>query len=268
MHRFDDEARTVAGLVSAYVTDRLSREAPLGATATREQLAAALGSTITEDGLGAAEAFHRFAGVIAPATIGLDSPRFLAFIPAAPSVVAAQFDAVVSACSFSAESWLEAAGAVHAENEVLRFLADLAGQPAGAGGCFVSGGSAGNLSALVAARDRAPDRPYVAVADTAHSSVDNALGFLGLRAVVVPTGDDGRFTAGALDAALADGPEVAWWWRPPARPTPAWWMTWPDWPRSPTTTVPGSTSTARTGSPRSSRPPHGRCSRASRRPTP
>ena len=62
--------------------------------------------------------------------MALDSPRFLAFIPAAPTArVAALFDAAVSAGSFSGESWLEAAGAVHAENEVLRFLSDLAGFP-------------------------------------------------------------------------------------------------------------------------------------------
>ena len=61
--------------------------------------------------------------------------------------------------SFSGESWLEAAGAVHAENEVLRFLAGLAGLPPSAGGCFVSGGSAGNLErAGRGPRDRWSDR--------------------------------------------------------------------------------------------------------------
>ena len=44
------------------------------------------------------------------------------------------------------------AGAVYAENQALRWIADLAGLPARAGGVFVSGGTIGNLSALVAAR--------------------------------------------------------------------------------------------------------------------
>src|SRR5882757_1476944 len=56
--------------------------------------------------------------------------------------------AVVSCASLQGISWLEAAGAVAAENQVLRLIADLAGMPSGAGGCFVTGGSAGNLSAL------------------------------------------------------------------------------------------------------------------------
>ena len=47
---------------------------------------------------------------------------------------------------------------MHAENQALRFLTDLAGLPASAGGCFVQGGSAANLSALVVARDSARAR--------------------------------------------------------------------------------------------------------------
>ena len=156
MHRFDDEARTVADLAARFVARRLADGAPLGATASPAALTAALGRTITEDGIGASEAFRRFEEVLAPATVGLDSSRFLAFIPAAPTAVAAVFDGVVGASSFSGESWLEAAGAIHAENEVLAFLAGLAGLPAGAGGCFVSGGSAGNLSALAVARAGGP----------------------------------------------------------------------------------------------------------------
>jgi glutamate/tyrosine decarboxylase-like PLP-dependent enzyme len=212
VHRFDDDARLVMTLAQRFVADRLAAGAALGATATPDALATELGETITERGLGVAEAFRRFDTVVAPATIGLDSPRFLAFIPAAPTAASALFDAVVSASSFSGESWLEAAGAVHAENEVLRFLAGLAGLPETAGGCFVSGGSAGNLNALAVARDTAGARVtgerWVAVADTTHSSVANALALLGLRALVVPTAADGVFTADALRAAIAGHPQL------------------------------------------------------------
>ena len=54
----------------------------------------------------------------------------------------------VSCASIQGISWLEASGAIAAENSVLRLIADEAGLPESAGGCFVSGGSAGNLSAL------------------------------------------------------------------------------------------------------------------------
>jgi glutamate/tyrosine decarboxylase-like PLP-dependent enzyme len=68
------------------------------------------------------------------------------------------FDLVVGACSIYGGSWIEGAGAVHAENEALRWLSDLAGLPAEAGGVFVPGGTVGNLSAMVAARGQALER--------------------------------------------------------------------------------------------------------------
>ena len=94
-----------------------------------------------------------YASAMAPAVISADSPRFLGFIPAAPTKASLLFDMLISCASIQGISWLEAAGAIHAENKVLRLIADRAGMPETAGGCFVSGGSAGNLSALVVARE-------------------------------------------------------------------------------------------------------------------
>ena len=115
--------------------------------------------------------------MLLPNNVALDHPQFLAYIPAAPATTAALFDALVGAWSFSGESWQEAGAAVAAEDAALDWLRALAGLPDGAGGCFVSGGSAGNLSALAVARDtwrrRHPDagRLAVAAAPSAHSSV-------------------------------------------------------------------------------------------------
>ena len=105
--------------------------------------------------------------MLAPATISVDHPRYLSFIPGAPSEAAVLFDLVVGASSIYGGSWYEGAGAVFAENQALRWLADLAGLPPEAGGVFVQGGTNGNLSALVAARHarrRAPRRPAAALA--------------------------------------------------------------------------------------------------------
>ena len=79
-------------------------------------------------------------------------------MPTAPTEAAVLFDLVVGASSIYAGSWMEGAGAVWAENQAMRWIADLAGFPATAGGVFVSGGTAGNLSALVTARDVAQRR--------------------------------------------------------------------------------------------------------------
>ena len=125
---------------------------PLDGPRTAEELTELAGATITEDGLGGEAAMRLFADVLAPATISIDNPRFLAFIPAAPTELSMMFDLVVGASSIYAGTWMEASGAVYAENQALDWLAGLAGLPETAAGCFVSGGTIGNLSALVAAR--------------------------------------------------------------------------------------------------------------------
>jgi len=151
-----------------------------------------------------------FSDQLATAIVSADSPRFLSFIPAVPTKAALLFDMIVSCSSLQGTSWLEAAGAVLAENQALRVLADLAELPASAGGCFVSGGSMGNLSALLVARDTAPQRlggttpphPRVAVSDEAHSSVAKALHIIGVEPLIVPHRDH-RLIGAALEHALS-----------------------------------------------------------------
>ena len=157
-----------------------------------------------------------WASAMAPAVISADSPRFLGFIPAAPTKASLLFDMLISCASIQGISWLEAAGAIHAENLVLRLIADRAGMPETAGGCFVSGGSAGNLSALVVAREVAKRKAgpgvsgsgrrwRVAVSEDAHSSITNTLRILEMDPLVVRS-DDHRLTGAGLRAAIeADG---------------------------------------------------------------
>jgi aromatic-L-amino-acid/L-tryptophan decarboxylase len=146
---------------------------------------------------------------LAPAIISADSPRFLSFIPAVPTKASLLFDMIVSCSSLQGTSWLEAAGAVRAENQALSVLASLAGLPAAAGGCFVSGGSIGNLSALLVARDTGPargrhtDRPRIAMSHEAHSSVSKALHVIGVEPMLVPD-DDHRLVGPALEHTLAE----------------------------------------------------------------
>ena len=127
---------------------------------------------------------------------------------AAPATAAALFDAVVGAWSFSGESWQEAGAAVAAENSALDWIRSLAGMPDGSAGCFVSGGSAGNLSALAVARETAKrergltNRPKVVVSLDAHSSITNTLMLLEMDALVVET-DDHRLTRSAVERMIA-----------------------------------------------------------------
>jgi L-2,4-diaminobutyrate decarboxylase len=146
-----------------------------------------------------------FAEVLAPATISIDHPNYLSFIPAAPTEASSLFDLVVSASSIYGGSWKEGAGAVYAENQVLEFLARECGLPEGAGGVFVQGGTLGNLSALVAARESAkqtlgPKRWAVIASVESHSSLKAAAKVMDIEIVTGPC-VDGRFTeAGARQA--------------------------------------------------------------------
>lgn len=195
--------------VSAHIDARIAH-APLGRTVPPSVMEPLLAGAITTEGLGVDAAWQLYLDHVEPNTVGLDSERFLAFIPVSPSAAGVWMDAMVGAATFSAESWLEASGVVAAENQVLRWLADLMGLPPAAGGCFMSGGSIGNLSALAVARESVGSDRVVAVGDTAHASVGNALRLLGLGdVIVVATDDAGRLTAEALDAALDADPARA-----------------------------------------------------------
>ncbi|HWI05141.1 MAG TPA: aminotransferase class V-fold PLP-dependent enzyme, partial [Acidimicrobiales bacterium] len=179
----------------------------IGVPRSPVELDAAAGVTITDEGIGASEALRLFTEVLEPACLSSDHHRYLAFVPAAPSEVSILADLVVSACSIYAGSWLEGAGAVWAENQTLRWLADLAGLPEEAGGVFVSGGTNGNLSALVTARAAAagrqggrPGRWALVVGESGHSSIEMAAGVMDVDLVTVP-GD--RLTGEALEPVLA-----------------------------------------------------------------
>ena len=153
MHKMKSDIEALSSSILAYAMERLRMDPPTIDHAlpqtTLEELA---GQTITEEGLGGEEALKLFVDTLGPACISQDHPRYLSFVPSAPSEVSTLFDLVVGASNICASSWLEGAGAIYAENQALRWIADIAGFPQGAGGVFVSGGTAGNLSALVAAR--------------------------------------------------------------------------------------------------------------------
>ncbi len=210
MHEYTEETEALTRAVVAYARGRIANPQPLDRPASPEELNRRAGRTITPRGIGGEEALRIWAEVLAPATITTDHPSFVAFVPGAPTKASVLFDLAVSASEIYGGSWLEGAGAVWAENQVLRWVADLAGLGPEAGGCFVSGGTAGNLSALVAARfaalagsDRArPDRWRVVCADTAHSSVASAARVMDAELVTVPHDERGRLTGPALERTL------------------------------------------------------------------
>ncbi|MFI7062373.1 pyridoxal phosphate-dependent decarboxylase family protein [Kribbella sp. NPDC050124] len=214
MHEVDQTTEQMVRSVLAYAENRLRMNpVPLDRNLlSAEDLYERLGGLIRNEPRQPDEVLGVYSSVIAPSVISADSPRFLGFIPAAPTKASLLFDMLVSCASIQGISWLEASGAIAAENTVLRLIADEAGLPASAGGCFVSGGSAGNLSALAVARETAKQRLgadrrlRVVVGTDAHSSIVNTLRMLEMDALVVETPDH-RLTADTVRTAIAADPD-------------------------------------------------------------
>ena len=211
MHKFNAEVEEVADEILAYALERLRKEPPLDGPLTPAELYEKVGNNITNKGLGGLPALEIFKEVLAKACISTDHERYLAFIPTAPSEYSSLFDVVVSAASIYGGSWQEGAGAVFAENQALRWLADLAGFPEEAGGVFVSGGTIGNLSALVVAREDArrnhPDhkgRWAVVCGDQAHSSINNAAKIMDVDVVRALRNADGKIYGDAVAEAIQE----------------------------------------------------------------
>ena len=211
VHRYTPADEAVARALAQYCLDRLAMAAPLDRPLRPDELEALAGRTVTPEGIGGDEALRLWAEVLGPACLSVDHRRYLSFIPSAPTKAAAGFDMLVGASSVYGGSWLEGAGAVYAENQALRWLADLAGLPPEAGGVFVQGGTIGNLSALVAAREsalhrrggRRPERWAVCVTAETHSSVKHALRVVMDVDVVEVAGDDrGRMLGSELRATV------------------------------------------------------------------
>jgi L-2,4-diaminobutyrate decarboxylase len=213
MHAHDASTEELTDAIVRYAVDRVRMDPPpLDGPRTPAELRDLVGATVTPEGVGGLEALRIFGEVLAPACISVDHPRFLSFVPAAPTDASILFDLVVGASSIYGGSWLEGAGAIFAENEALRWIADLAGLPDSAGGVFVSGGTAGNLSALLAARWRwrrraggAHDRTrgQIVASGGAHSSVVQAARAMDADVLAVPADETGRLTRDALDATIA-----------------------------------------------------------------
>jgi L-2,4-diaminobutyrate decarboxylase len=213
VHRYTEETDRLAQAVIDYACRRMRLDpVPLDGPKPLAELQALAGDTISAEGLGGVRALKLFDDVLSKACISVDHPRYLSFIPAAPTEAASLFDLVVGASSIYGGSWLEGAGAVYAENQALRWIADLAGFPEQAGGVFVQGGTLGNLSALVAARHDAlarrggerPSRWVVACSAEAHSSIAHAARVMDIDILAVPVDSAGRLTGETLESALSE----------------------------------------------------------------
>ena len=210
MHKFDDQASKILLKVLSHTIERLSMDPPtLDYPKSVDFFEKNAPSLINEVGNSIDKVFDQYKNTIEQSIISADSPRNLSFIPAAPTKASMIFDLVVSAGSLNGISWQEASGAVWVENQVIRWIADLVGLPEDAGGCFVAGGTNGNLSSLVVAREEHrkkhkgnSKRLAIICSDQTHSSVKSTAKVMDCDVIVVPTNDSFQLTRESIENEL------------------------------------------------------------------
>jgi L-2,4-diaminobutyrate decarboxylase len=119
--------------------------------------------------------------------VRMDHPRFFGFIPSPASDLSWLGDMLNTAYNTHAGSWYQSSGPSTIEKSLITWLAqDVVGFPDSAGGCFVSGGSMANLTALMVARDQKlafdeRTKAVIYISEQTHSSVAKGLRILGFH---------------------------------------------------------------------------------------
>lgn len=155
---------------------------------------------IGEDPGDVADMLARIASAVECGGLNAASGHHFGYIPGGGIYAAALGDFLAAVSNRYAGVWFAAPGAVNLEKRLCRWMADLIGFPASAGGYLASGGSIASLTAIVAARQargcavRDADRIVVYLTTQTHHCVDKALTIAGMGECIVRRIDmDDRF---------------------------------------------------------------------------
>lgn len=217
---FRSEGARVLELLARHLDDARASSDPVMPRERAAELAARFPSDFTREGDGAL--VEHIARAVASST-RLHAPRFVGHQVATPLPPAALCDFVASFMNNGMAVYEMGPAATAMERSVLRFFTRTAGLPeATSSGVLTSGGSLGNLTALLAARQAQAKRIgfdawrrglkggpqlVVFVAETAHYSVARAARILGLGddgVVSIDVDDALRMKPDALERAIAE----------------------------------------------------------------
>ena len=149
----------------------------------------------------------------------LHSPHYVGHQVSAPLPLSATADFAASLLNNASAVYdMGPVNVIH-ERRIIEWMPGLLGYGPDAGGIFTSGGTLGNLTALLAARQIKADVDVwsrgaagngslaILVSEQCHYSVRRAVGVMGLgtdNVIQVPTGSDYRMDAAALEACLSE----------------------------------------------------------------
>ena len=208
-----DAATAFVRLACDYLADAHDGAGPVAADVPPAELAARLDEPLPRGGASLDALLQRLERDVLPGAIRLQHPRYAGHQVSPPLPAAAWTDALLGATNQSLAVREMSPVLTMLEHRVIRWMADLAGFGAAAGGTFTSGGTEATFSALLAARNHAlPDawetgvgtEAVLVCGEHAHYAVLRAAGELGLgarNAVLVPT-RDWRMDPAALETTL------------------------------------------------------------------
>lgn len=175
-------------------------------------------------GSSAEEVIELLDRVVVPATLGETNPRFFGWVIGSAYPVGLAADWLTSAWDQNTATFDATPGAVMIESTAIEWVKQATGLPESAAGAFVTGTTAGNATAIAAARTSVLDEVgwdsvsqglfgappiTVIVGDEVHPSLIKGLGVTGLgreRVVRVPVDDRGRMRADVFPE--IDGPTI------------------------------------------------------------
>jgi len=148
-----------------------------------------LDAAIDEEGIGSTAALELLRQQVFHTGVNATSGRFFGFIPGGGLFHSALGDFLAAVSNRYAGVFFGGRGAVRIENQLVRWMADLAGYPETASGYLASGGSLANLTALVTARDAHGieggeiERSVIYTTEQTHHCIDKAIHIAGLRRI-------------------------------------------------------------------------------------
>ena len=187
-----------------------------------ERVASCFADELAEEGEPAAALIEDFARRVVPLLTAVGSPRHFGYVNGSGAMIAILAEALAACVNTNAGAWKLGPAATEIERQCLRWCARFIGYPQEAGGILVSGGTAANFTALLAAlRHVAPydstpgglqdgarsGRFLVYMADhEGHVSITRVADMLNLgrdAVRLVPSGADFRLDAAALERMVA-----------------------------------------------------------------
>ncbi|MFL5608246.1 MAG: pyridoxal phosphate-dependent decarboxylase family protein [Gemmatimonadaceae bacterium] len=209
-----DVGRQFAALTAGYLAETRTGDGPVSSPRSPAELAARFDEPLPLEGRPMADVIARLRDEVIPDCNRLYHPRYAGHQVSAPLPAAIWVESLTSALNQSlAVSEMSPTGTA-LEHRVVRWLCELVGYDAMAGGTFTSGGTEATLTGLLAARSAAiPDvwtqgvgaePPVVLCGEHSHYAVSRAVGEMGLgmRSLIAIPSRHWRMDTSALAATL------------------------------------------------------------------